>query len=88
MINRMVLEKYRAWIPGILFWVLFLICIALYPRYRWVDFVWNAAWMFLLIAVAVWSVMDAFRNRHEGAGYLGYRGVPRWVVRLFGGDSD
>lgn len=88
MITRMGLKKYRTWIPGIVFWVLFLACIGLYRRYRWVDLVWNAAWMLLLVVLAVWSVVEAFRNRHKRAGYLGYRGVPRWVVRFFGGDSN
>ncbi|HYA23017.1 MAG TPA: hypothetical protein VEF05_02595 [Terriglobales bacterium] len=88
MIKVMVRKKHRAWIPGVVFWVLFLVCIGLYPRHRWLDFAWNAAWMLLLIVIASWAVVEMFRHRHEGAGYLGYRGVPRWVVRLFGGDCD
>ena len=88
MINMMVLRKHQAWIPGIAFWVLFLVCIGLYPRYRWLDLPWNAAWMLLLVVIAVGSVVETFRNRRDGAGYVGYRGVPRWVVRFFGGDSD
>jgi hypothetical protein len=46
------------------------------------------AWMLLLIVLASWSVIAIFRNRDAVGGYVGYRGVPRWVVRLFGGDCD
>jgi hypothetical protein len=80
--------RYRSWIPGIIFWVLFLVSIGLYHRYPWLDFAWNAAWMLLLLVIASWSVIAIFRNRPAAGGYAGYRGVPRWVVRLFGGDSD
>jgi hypothetical protein len=82
------LKKYRTWIPGIIFWTLFLVSIGLQRRYRWLDLVWNTTWMGFLILVAVWGVVDIFRNRHTTNGYIGYRGVPRWVVRLFGDDSD
>lgn len=80
--------RYRSWIPGIVFWVLFLVCIGLYRRYQWLDFAWNTAWMLLLIGIASWSVVTIFHNRRAAGGYVGYRGVPRWIVHLFGGDSN
>ena len=33
-------------------------------------------------------VVQIFRNQNETAGYVGYRGVPRWVVTLFGDEVD
>jgi hypothetical protein len=29
-----------------------------------------------------------FRQRDQSDGYVGYRGVPRWVVTLFGDEVD
>jgi len=81
------MRKYRNWIPGLVFWALFLISIALGRRYPWLDTIWYAAWMLFLIIVAVYGVLEMFRNRHDTAQYVGYRGVPRWVVRFFGDDS-
>jgi hypothetical protein len=86
--SSQVKARYRSWIPGIVFWVFFLVCIGLYRRYPWLDFAWNAAWMLLLTVIASSSVIATFRNRDAAGGYVGYRGVPRWVVRLFGGDCD
>ena len=33
----------RSWIPGIVFWVLFLGSLALAERYPWLDTIWYAA---------------------------------------------
>jgi len=81
-------RRWRSWIPGIVFWVLFLVSLALGRRYPWLDTVWYGAWMLFLGVVAVFSVAQIFMNRHENGGYVGYRGVPRWVVRLFGDDEN
>jgi hypothetical protein len=78
----------RSWIPGIVFWVLFLGSLAFGKRYPWLDAVWYWAWMLFLLVVAVYSVKQIFSNRHETGGVVGYRGVPRWVVTLFGGEVD
>jgi hypothetical protein len=77
----------RSWIPGIVFWVLFLGSLALGTRYPWLDSVWYIAWMLFLVVVGVCAVVQIFRNRHETGGYVGYRGVPRWVVTFFGDDD-
>ena len=81
-------KKYRSWIPGIVFWVLFLVSIGLARRYRWLDPIWNVAWIAFLIVIATWSVVETFRKRGKAGGYVGYRGIPRWVVRLFGGEAN
>jgi hypothetical protein len=78
----------RSWIPGIVFWVLFLGSLAFGKRYPWLDAVWYWAWMLFLLVVAVYSVKQIFSNRHETGGVVGYRSVPRWVVTLFGGEVD
>jgi len=78
----------RTWIPGVVFWVLFLGSVALAGRYFWLDTVWLAAWMLFFLVVAVCAVVHIFRKRQETDGLVGYRGVPRWVITLFGDQVD
>ena len=78
----------RSWIPGIVFWVLFLVSVALANGYSWIDTVWYATWMAFLLFVAIYAVVQIFRHRHDTDGFVGYRGVPRWVVRFFGDDQN
>ena len=78
----------RSWIPGIVFWVLFLGSLALAERYPWLDTIWYAAWMLFLLVVGAHAVTQIFRMRKDTDGYVGYRGVPRWAVRLFGDDVE
>jgi hypothetical protein len=80
--------RWRSWVPTIIFWVLFLASLALGKRYPWLDTVWYAAWMLFLLVVAIAAAIDIFRYRDAPGGYIGYRGVPRWAVRLFGGGDD
>jgi hypothetical protein len=79
---------HRRWIPGIVFWVLILGSLALAKCYPWLDAVWYWAWMFFLLVVGLYAVAQIFRNQHETGGFVGYRGVPRWVVTLFGDEVD
>lgn len=88
MTSPRIMKTYRSWIPGIVFWTLFLISIGTARRSGWVDPVWKAAWMLFLIVIAIWSLVEMFHNRHATGGCVGYRGVPGWVVRLFGGDAN
>jgi hypothetical protein len=74
----------RRWIPGIVFWVLFLGSLALNEHHPWVDTVWVAAWLLFLIVVAVIALVQAFRHRHDTGDVISYRGTSGWVATLFG----
>ncbi|HWY56151.1 MAG TPA: hypothetical protein VNZ03_16920 [Terriglobales bacterium] len=74
----------RRWIPGIVFWVLFLGSLALDERYPWVRTAWIAAWLLFLVVVAVVAVVKIFRHRHDTGGVISYRGASGWVATLFG----
>jgi len=60
----------------------------MYDRYPWLDKVWYGASMMLLVLLSLYAVLHIFRNRHETGGYIGDRGVPRWVVTLFGDEAE
>jgi hypothetical protein len=81
-------RRYQNWIPGVVVWAWLLLSLGLAKRYPWVDTIWFVAWMLFLVVVAVGSAVYTFRHRHETGGVVGYRGVPRWVVTLFGGNGD
>ncbi|MFZ0992127.1 MAG: hypothetical protein WBL97_19105 [Candidatus Sulfotelmatobacter sp.] len=50
------------------------------------DTIWvSGAYLFLFI-VAVFSVVQTFRDRKK-TGQFSYRGVPRWLTRFLGGDD-
>ena len=74
----------RRWIPGIVFWVLFLGSLALYEHHPWVRTVWVVAWLLFLTVVAVIAIVQIFRHRHDTGGVISYRGEPSWVATLFG----
>jgi uncharacterized membrane protein len=84
-------QRYRSWIPGIVFWVLFLVSLALGKRYSWLDTVWNLVWLSVLFVIAIVvtfeTVRKSDRDRRDYVGHMGVP-VPRWVVRLFGGDDS
>jgi|SRR5271168_5480886 len=79
-------RRWRSWIPGIVVWTWLLASLGLGKRYPWLDTVWYAAWMLFLVVLSVFSVVHIFRHRHETGGLVGYRGVPRWAVTMFGGE--
>ena len=62
--------------------------VALGNRYTWLDTIWYGAWMLFRLVVGVYAVGQIFSNRHKSGGFVGYRGVPRWVVTLFGDQVD
>lgn len=79
----------RRWIPGIVFWVLFLGSLALDDRHPWVHTVWVVAWLLFFFVMAVFAGIQIFRHRHDTGGVVGYRGgVPSWAVTLFGGGPE
>ena len=77
-------KRNRRWIPGIVFWVLFLGSIALDEQHPWVRTVWVAAWLLFLIIVALIAIVQIFRHRHDTGGVMSYRGASGWVATLFG----
>jgi hypothetical protein len=69
---------------AIVFWLWFLGSLALVKRHPWVDTLWLALSLLLLVVGAVWASIQTFRHNHPRAGYLiGYRGMPRWMAVLF-----
>jgi len=77
----------RRWIPAIVFWTLFIASIGLYERYPWLDTAWYAAGMLFLIFMAVYSVAQTFRHRHE-TSTISYKGIPRWLERFSLDEED
>lgn len=75
--------KYRSWIPGIVFWVLFAGSVGFAKRFTWLDVFWHGALLLFTLFVTISVVLQIFRKWHVSAGYV-YCGVPHWVVRLFG----
>jgi hypothetical protein len=81
-------RRWRGWISSIVIWVWLLASIALVKSHPWLNTLRNAIWLLVLLVVAIASVVHVFRHRHETGGLVGYRGVPRWVVALFGGGES
>ena len=80
--------RWRRWIPAMVIWAWLLVSLALVKNHPWLNTLWNAVWLLVLLVIAVASVIHVFRHRHETGGLVGYRGVPRWVVAFFGGDES
>ena len=68
---------------AVVFWIWFLGSLALVKSLPWLDTVWNAVWMLLLVLASIWVSIQRFRGIRRASGYVGYRGVPRWMARLF-----
>ena len=81
-------KKYNSWIPGIVFWVLFLGSLLIGKRYWWVDTVWSVVWLTFLGVIAICAAVGFFRGGGENGAYVSHRGVPRWAVALFGGEVE
>ena len=71
------------WITGVLFWILFLVSLALNAQYRWINWIWSIALLFGLLVTSIYFVARAIHNRTL-SGTLGY---PRWFLR-FAFDED
>lgn len=74
-------QKWRQWIPTVVFWILFAASIGLGKRYPWLDTVWYAAGMLLVLGLSVCSLVYALRHRDE-TGALPFKGIPRWLERI------
>jgi hypothetical protein len=81
-------RKWRSWIPAVVIWAWLLVSLALVKDHPWLNTLWNAVWLLVLLVIAIASTIHVFRHRHETGGFVGYRGVPRWVITLFGGDNS
>lgn len=66
------------WIVGGVFWILFLLSLALYQRNRWVDRVWSTAVWVFLSATFIYFIARSIRNRAiKGTG-----GYQQWFIRF------
>lgn len=77
----------RRWIPAIAFWVLFAVSFAFYGRYPWLDTLWYAAYVLFVFFLAVFSVVQICRHRHEMTT-ISYQGLPRWLERFLLDEND
>jgi hypothetical protein len=75
------LWKQRQTITAIVFWVLFLGSIAFVRSFPALDMVWVFGGYLFLLVVAVFSLIQTFRD-HKERGQFSYRGVPRWLGRF------
>jgi hypothetical protein len=71
------------WIAGVLFWILFLLSLALNAKYRWIGWMWSIALWLGLLGTSIYFVARAVHNR-SASGASGY---PRWFLR-FAYDDD
>ncbi|HXU10149.1 MAG TPA: hypothetical protein VN743_14225 [Blastocatellia bacterium] len=71
------------WIAGVIFWILFLVSLALNARYRWINLIWSIALWLGLLGTSIYFVARAFHNRTLS----GTAGFPRWFLR-FAFDED
>ena len=69
---------------GIAFWVLFLLSLAFFDRYRWVDRIWSSALWASLVATAIYSISQTIRNR----GNRRTNRYPPWFLRFAYDDDD
>jgi hypothetical protein len=70
-------------VVAVVFWIWFLGSLAVVKSHPWVDTLWNAVWMLLLLIASIWVLIQRFRGIRGASGYVGYRGVPRWTATLF-----
>jgi amino acid transporter len=69
----------RTIIFGTVFWVLFLVSVALGGRYRWISTAWVIACIAFIIITSISSITEILRNRNTSGEYIYYRGAPRWM---------
>jgi hypothetical protein len=74
---RMMRHDQQTTIFGIVFWLLFLISIALgtFARYQWLDIAWLLAVHAFAAIASVFFVLEFFRNRSTSADHR-----PRWLM--------
>lgn len=80
-------QRWRGWIPVVIFWAAFLVSVGLGKHYSWIKTVWYAAGILFLLGLSVYSLVYKFRHRHE-TGYISYQGIPRSLRQFFLDEKD
>ena len=75
------------WLQPILFWGLFAVSLYFYERHPWLDSVWYLVPMMFLLFIAAYSLVQAFRHRHETTT-ISYRGIPRCLEKFSLDEGD
>jgi hypothetical protein len=65
-------------IAGIVFWILFVLSLALNERYRWVDQIWSVTLWFAVLGTLIYFMVESIRHRRVTST----RGYPRWFMRF------
>jgi hypothetical protein len=71
------------WIAGVIFWISFLVSLALNARHRWINWIWSIALWLGLLVTSIYFVARAAHNRTLS----GTPHYPRWF-RRFAFDED
>jgi hypothetical protein len=80
-------QRWRGWIPVVIFWAAFLVSVGLGKHYSWIKTVWYAAGILFLLGLSVYSLVYKFRHRHETGG-ISYQGIPRSLQGFFHDEKD
>lgn len=74
-------------ITTLIFWALFIGSFGLYRWYPLVDTVWVVTGRSLILALAVFTLVKAYRD-HGKTGTFSYQGYPRWLLRFLIDDDE
>lgn len=77
-VNR---NRRRGWTQVLVFWILFAASIGLGRGYPWLDTIWYAAGVLVLLSLSIYSIVYRIRHSRE-TGTITYQGLPRWLVRF------
>jgi len=80
-------QRWRGWIPAVIFWAAFLVSVGLGKHYSRLDTVWYAAGMLFLLGLSGYSLVYKFRHRRETGG-ISYQGIPRPLQRFLLDEKD
>jgi len=68
------------------FWIWFAASIGFGRRYPWLDTVWYAAGMLVVLGFSAYAVVHRLRHRDE-PGALSHQFMPRWLERFISGED-
>jgi len=66
---------------SIVFWIGFIASLGVYKYFPVIDTVWVIALRLVLLALAVFTLIRAFRH-HTTTGEFSYQGYPKWLLRF------